>query len=231
MHTLVMHTHHASPCSSPQTGDVLHAFYRFGPFGSSLDTTASAPPSPGRSAASSGNGGLPLLMLSGLGSTMVSWGVPLMRALSVSNEVCVRVCVLAYAWIRMRALALHAVPPLRVYGCRSQKHQVRFAVVCMCRCVACGVLSSFATHCSKPLHLLLASIALQSLLSKCCCSALSSACDKACLLPSFLQHIPPCVPSLPPFHPHSPPAQSSLSFAILIPLPFLPPFLPSTCRS
>lgn len=70
-----------------RTGDVLHAFYRFGPFGSSLDTAASAPPSPGRSAASSGNGGLPLLMLSGLGSTMVSWGVPLMRALSVSNEV------------------------------------------------------------------------------------------------------------------------------------------------
>ncbi|KAL4856383.1 2-hydroxy-6-oxononadienedioate/2-hydroxy-6-oxononatrienedioate hydrolase [Chlorella vulgaris] len=69
-----------------RTGDVLHAFYRFGPFGSSLDTAASAPPSPGRSAASSGNGGLPLLMLSGLGSTMVSWGVPLMRALSVSNE-------------------------------------------------------------------------------------------------------------------------------------------------
>jgi hypothetical protein len=71
-----------------QTGDVMHAFFRFGPFSSQPPDAAAAPAAPASSDSSGGAGErLPLLMLSGLGSTMVSWGVPLMRALSLEHEV------------------------------------------------------------------------------------------------------------------------------------------------
>lgn len=62
-----------------QTGPVLQAYYRFGPF--------DADPSKPRRLIPRAPDGPPLLLLSGLGSTMISWGVPLLRALAACHEV------------------------------------------------------------------------------------------------------------------------------------------------
>ncbi|PSC71947.1 alpha beta hydrolase [Micractinium conductrix] len=63
-----------------QTGPVLQAFYRFGPF--RVD-----PERPSRLLPAVRGDAPPLFLLSGLGSTLISWGVPLLRALATSHEV------------------------------------------------------------------------------------------------------------------------------------------------
>ncbi|KAL4440417.1 hypothetical protein ABPG75_003418 [Micractinium tetrahymenae] len=63
-----------------QTGPVLQAFYRFGPF--DVD-----PEHPRRLVPADRGGAPPLFLLSGLGSTMIAWGTPLLRALATSHEV------------------------------------------------------------------------------------------------------------------------------------------------
>ena len=64
---------------APQTGPVLQAFYRFGPFDCDPDNPKRLiPRTPD---------GPPLFMLTGLGSTMIAWGLPLLRALATTHEV------------------------------------------------------------------------------------------------------------------------------------------------
>lgn len=63
-----------------QTGPVLQAFYRFGPF--DVD-----PEHPRRLVPADRGDAPPLFLLSGLGSTMIAWGTPLLRALATSHEV------------------------------------------------------------------------------------------------------------------------------------------------
>ncbi|KAL4431747.1 hypothetical protein ABPG77_002963 [Micractinium sp. CCAP 211/92] len=65
-----------------QTGPVLQAFYRFGPF--DVD-----PERPNRLIPADRGNAPPLFLLSGLGSTMIAWGTPLLRALATTHEVIV----------------------------------------------------------------------------------------------------------------------------------------------
>lgn len=76
------------PClPTMQTGPVLQAFYRFGPF--DVDPAQpNQPPSPQKGSGSGDAPRLPpLILLPGLGATMIAWGVPLLRALACTHEV------------------------------------------------------------------------------------------------------------------------------------------------
>ena len=64
-----------------QTGPVLQAYYRFGPF-------ECDPANPNRLLpASAPSRQPPLILLPGMGATMIAWGTPLLRALACSHEV------------------------------------------------------------------------------------------------------------------------------------------------
>jgi hypothetical protein len=88
----LLQTQPAAPPASPpalpcpalphlQTGPVLQAYYRFGPF-------ECDPANPNRLLpASAPTGQPPLILLPGMGATMIAWGTPLLRALACSHEV------------------------------------------------------------------------------------------------------------------------------------------------
>ena len=68
-----------------QTGKILQAYYRFGPFDPDPTIDASCPKACGCTATAVRQP--PLILLPGLGATMICWGVPLLRALSATHEV------------------------------------------------------------------------------------------------------------------------------------------------